>query len=134
VTKKLVVKLTANFEHNLEDIERFLSEAEAPQAYDALLDDLLGTVIPNLERFPDMGRQFLSRAPRSVETTNALDSLCAKLLALTPDPAALREYILADYLLLYAQIGGIIYLLAIRHHRQLSFDFESHWGSASTMP
>src|ERR1035437_6238391 len=122
--QKLVVKLTANFERNLEDIERFLTEAEAPQAYDALLDDLLGTVIPNLERFPDMGRQFLSRAPRSVETTNALDSLRAKLLALTPGPAALHEYILSDYLLLYAQFGGILYLLAIRHHRQLSFDFE----------
>jgi len=134
VTKKLVVKLTANFERNLEEIERFLTEAEAPQAYDALLDDLLDTVIPNLERFPDMGHQFLSRTPRSVETTNARDSLYAKLLALTSDPAALREYILADYLLLYAQIGGILYLLAIRHHRQLSFDFESHWGSASTMP
>ncbi len=129
--QKRVVKLTANFERNLEDIERFLTEAEAPQAYDALLDDLLGTVIPNLERFPDMGRQILSRAPRSVETTNALDSLRAKLSALTSDPTALREYILVDYLLLYAQIGGILYLLAIRHHRQLSFDFESHWGSAS---
>ena len=126
--QKLVVKLTANFERNIEDIERFLSEAEAPQAYDALLDDLLGTVISNLERFPDMGRQFLSRTPRSVETTNAFESLRAKLLALTLDPAALREYIHADYLLLYAQIGGIIYLLAIRHHRQLSFDFVSQWS------
>jgi len=133
VTRKLVVKLAANFERNLEDIERFLTGAEAPQAYDALLDELLGTVIPNLERFPDMGRQFLSRAPRSVEATNALDLLRAKLLTLTSDPAALREYILADYLLLYAQIGEIIYLLAVRHHRQLSFDFESHWGSASSM-
>jgi len=129
--QKLVVKLTANFERNLEDIEHFLTEAETPQAYDALLDELLGTVISNLERFPDMGRQFLSRTPRSVETTNALDSLRAKLLALTSDPAALREYILADYLLLYAQIGGILYLLSIRHHRQLSFDFESHWDVPS---
>ena len=132
--QKLVVKLTANFERNLEDIERFLTEAEAPQAFDDLLNELLGTVIPNLERFPDMGRQFLSRTPRSVETTKARDSLCAKLLELTSDPAALRENILADYLLLYAQIGGVVYLLAIRHHRQLSFDFESNWGSASSMP
>jgi hypothetical protein len=31
-------------------------------------------------------------------------------------------------LLLYALIGGAIYLLAIRHQRQLSFDFEGHWG------
>lgn len=134
MTKKLVVKLTANFERNLEDIERFLSDAEAPQAYDALLDDLLGAVIPNLERFPGMGRLFLTRPPRSVETTNTLDALRAKLSALTSDPAALREYLLADYLLLYALIDGILYLLAIRHHRQLSFDFESHWAATSPTP
>jgi plasmid stabilization system protein ParE len=134
VTRKLVVKLTANFERNLGDIERFLIEAEVPRAYDALLDDLLGTVIRNLERFPGMGRPFLARAPRSVETTHALEALRAKLSALTPDPEALREYIMDDYLVLYAQIGGNIYLLAIRHQRQLSFDFESNWGAVSSMP
>ena len=134
MTRKLVVKLTANFERNLEDIERFLIAAEAPRAYDALLDELLDTVIKNLERFPDMGRLFLARIPRSVETTNALEALRAKLSALTPDPDALREYIMDNYLVLYAQIGGNILLLAIRHQRQLSFDFESHWGAASSTP
>lgn len=127
MTKKLVVKFTANFERNLEDIEQFLAKAEAPQAYDALLDELLDTVIPNLERFPDIGRPFLTRAARSVETTIALEALRAKLATMTKDIEALREYILADYLVLYAQLDGLIYLLAIRHHRQISFDFESHW-------
>jgi plasmid stabilization system protein ParE len=130
--KKPVVKFTASFERNLGEIERFLTEAGAPQAYDGLLDELLETVIPNLERFPGMGRPFMLRQPRSVETTNALATLRAKLLALTTDPEALREYVLKDYLLLYAQIGGAIYLLAIRHHRQLSFDFEGHWGDRPT--
>lgn len=127
MAKKPVIKFTANFEHNLEEIERFLTEAEAPQAYDGLLDELLGTVIPNLECFPDMGRPFMLRQPRSVETTSALTTLRAKLFALTTDPEALREFVLKDYLLLYVQIGGAIYLLAIRHQRQLSFDFEGHW-------
>lgn len=129
VARELVVKLTANFERNLADIERFLTEAEAPRAYDALLDELLDTVIPNLERFPGMGRSFMGRSARSVETANALEALRAKLSALTTDPEALREYVLADYLLLYAQIRGNLYLLTIRHHRQLSFDFESLWGA-----
>ena len=41
----------------------------------------------------------------------------------------MREYVLKDYLLLYALIdGATVYLLSIRHHRQLSFDFEGHWG------
>lgn len=128
MASKPIVKLTANFERNLEDIERFLTEAQAPQAYDALLDELLETVIPNLERFPDMGRSFLARQPGSVETTNSLEALRTKLSALTQDLTALREYILADYLLLYVQIDNTLYLLAIKHHRQLSFDFTSQWS------
>jgi plasmid stabilization system protein ParE len=127
VARKPAIRFTANFEKNLEEIERFLIEAEAPQTYDALLDELLEAVTPNLERFPGMGRPFMLYLPRSVETTNALAALRAKLLALTTDPEALREYVLKDYLLLYAQIGGAIYLLAIRHQQQLSFDFARHW-------
>ena len=128
MAKELVVKFTANFERNLEDIDLFLIEQEAPQAFDGLLDELLETVIPNLERYPEMGRPFLARQPRSVESTNALTTLRTKLSALTPDADALREYVLKDYLLLYALIAEAIYMLAIRHQRQLSFDFEGHWG------
>jgi plasmid stabilization system protein ParE len=132
MAKQPVIKFTANVERNLEEIERFLTGAEAPQAYDSLLDELLETVIPNLERFPGMGRPFMLRQPRSVETTNALARLGAKLLALTTDPQALREYVLKDYLLFYAQIGGAIYLLGVRHHKQLSFDLESRWTFSGT--
>ena len=128
MAKKPVIKFTANFERNLGEIEHFLAAAEAPLAFDALLDELLETVIPNLERFPGMGRPFLQRQAGSVETTNALARLRAKLLALTTEPDALRDYVLKDYLLLYALIGGGVYLLAIRHQRQLSFDFEGHWA------
>ncbi|WP_299072504.1 type II toxin-antitoxin system RelE/ParE family toxin [Accumulibacter sp.] len=126
--KEPVVKVTANFERNLEGIELFLAEAEAPHAFDGLLDELLATVTPNLEHFPEMGRPFLARQPRSVEATNALAALRTKLSALTADADALREYVLKDYVLLYAPIGGAIHVLAIRHQRQLSFDFEGHWA------
>lgn len=128
MAKKLVVKFTANFERNLDAIELFLIEVEAPKAFDSLLDELLEIVIPNLERFPEMGRPFMARRPRSVETTNALAALGKKLSVLTQDLDALREYVFKDYLLLYAVIGGAIYLLVIRHQRQLSFDFAGHWG------
>jgi plasmid stabilization system protein ParE len=123
-----VVELTANFERNLADIERFLTEADAPQSYDGLLDELLDTVIPNLKRFPGMGRLFLSRVCGSVEATNALAALRVKLAALNADPDALREYVMDNYLVLYALIDGNICLLSIKHHRQLSFNFEAHWG------
>ncbi len=124
MTKKPLVKFTANFERNLEGIERFLVEAEAPQAFDGLLDELLETVIPNLERFPEMGQPFLRRQVHSIEATNAVAALTERLAALTPETDAIREYVLKHYLLLYAVIGGTLYLLSIRHQRQLSFDFE----------
>ncbi|MFA6314009.1 MAG: type II toxin-antitoxin system RelE/ParE family toxin [Sterolibacterium sp.] len=134
MAKKVVVQPAGNFERNLAGIERFPTEAEAPHTYDALLDDLVDSVIPHLERFPAMGRPFLSRAPCSVEATTALEALRAKLSALVPDPDGLREYIMDNYLVLYALIGGNVHLLAIKHHRQLSFDFQGHWGATSSMP
>lgn len=130
MAKNLVVKLTANFERNLADIEHFLTDADAPQAFDALLDALLDTVIPNLQRFPGMGRPFLNRTVGSVEATNALNALRTQLEALLAEPDGLREYVMDHYLVLYAQIQGTIHLLSIKHHRQLSFDFQAHWSSA----
>jgi hypothetical protein len=127
MAKKLLIRATDNFERNLGALERFLIEADAEQIYRDLLDELVESVIPNLERFPGMGRPFLLRQPGSVETTNALEKLRTTLSALTTDMDALREYVIRDYLLLYAQVGGVIFLLAIRHHRQLSFDFDRHW-------
>ena len=117
---KIAVKFTAHFEHNLEAIESFLAGADALPAYDKLLDELLDTLVPNLERFPAMGRNFLERPAGSVEAVNALERLGAKL-----QGGELREYLLADYLVLYARLDAEIYLLAIKHHRQLSFDFQA---------
>ena len=122
MTNKTTVQVTANFERNLESIEAFLVEADAPRAYDVLLDELLFTVIPNLERFPDMGRSFMNRPVRSVEVINAAKALQAKL-----RNGVLREYLLSDYLVLYARYDEAIFLLSIKHHRQLSFDFTGHW-------
>ncbi|BAL27460.1 type II toxin-antitoxin system RelE/ParE family toxin [Azoarcus sp. KH32C] len=122
----IAVKLTANFERNLEEIEQFLIDAEAAPAYDGLLDELLETVIPNLERFPAMGRSFMDRPVRSVETTNGIDTLQGKLSKIGRN-AEIREYVLQHYLLLYAFTGEEVFLLAIRHHKQLSFDFKALW-------
>jgi hypothetical protein len=30
---------------------------------------------------------------------------------------------------LYAHVNDSIFLLSIKHHRQISFDFEAHWGA-----
>lgn len=133
MTRCVTVKLTANFERNLADIEQFLTEAEAPQAFDGLLDEFLDTVLPNLERFPALGRPFFNRAVGSAEATNAIAALQPKLAAVVGGPASsLREYVMAHYLVLYIQAGETLYLLSIKHHRQLSFDFEGHWGPGRT--
>lgn len=126
MSTKTPVKLTANFERNLEEIDDFLLNAEAPQAFDALLGELTNTVIPNLERFPGLGRLFLERPVHSVEGEKGVAALTEQLSALAAD-AELREYVMKHYLLLYARVKGVVYLLSIRHHRQLSFDFLALW-------
>jgi len=116
------VKLTANFERSLGGVQQFLEDAHAPQAFDALLDELLDTVVPNLERFPDMGRRFMSRPVRSVEVSNALTKLQKQLSAIAQN-GEVREYVMTHYLVLYARIESSVYLLSIKHHKQLAFDF-----------
>jgi len=111
------VELTASFLARLESIEKFLAGADAHFAYDDLLAELRATVIPNLRRFPRMGRPYLEQPPRSAEALNLL----ARLPAGAPD--ALREYLSGDYLILYTEVESTVYLLSIRHHRQLSFEF-----------
>ena len=128
VTRHLV-KVTANFERNLEQAEAFLLEANAAQAFDALLDGLTDTIIPNLQRFPGMGRLFFDRPTRSVETSNGIDGLKRKLKAIAQD-GEIREYVMSHYLLLYARFDATIYLSSIRHQRQISFDFQSLWPAS----
>ena len=117
---KIRIELTANFERNLDAINAFWQECGAPHAYDDLLAELLQTVIPNLEQHPRFGRDFLARTCGSIQAQTRVTRLRTKLRRI--DPAAeIREYLSGDYLMLYALTGATISLLAIRHHRQLSF-------------
>ena len=118
------VRITRNFDKNLADIRRFLEEQEAPREFQSLLEQLFETVIPNLERFPGMGVDFLAKVPQSTEGLMRLETLKQRLGRNT----SLREYISGDYLVLYALRGDSLYLLSIKHHRQLSFDLKEHWG------
>jgi plasmid stabilization system protein ParE len=119
------VELTASFAERLAAIEAFLTEADAAFAYDDLLATLRTTVIRNLSRFPRIGRRYLDRPPQSVEALTQLAALPAGA------ADALREYLSGDYLILYAvaETDATVYLLSIRHHRQLSFDFAKLWPS-----
>lgn len=117
------VELTASFLERLATIEAFLTEAGAAFAFDDLLAELRAAVIPNLARFPRIGRRYLDNPPQSAEAM-------AQLAALPAGAAgALREYLHGDYLMLYVPVeaNATVYLLSIRHHRQLSFDFARLW-------
>ena len=120
------VELTATFLEQLESIKSFLREADAPHAYDALLAELRDSVIPNLRRFPRMGRRYLDQPPQSAEAIAQLGLLPAG----TAD--ALRVLGSGNYLILYSaqERSATAYLLSIRHHRQLSFDFARLWPGA----
>lgn len=120
---RAAVAVTRNFARNLDAVAAFLAEAGAPAAFDALLDELFGAIIPALEAFPELGRDFLTRAPSSRQARAAARQLRERL----GREASLRELIRGDYLLLYARRGGHVYLLAIKHHRQLAFDLPALW-------
>lgn len=117
------VRFTANFEANLDSIRDFLCVVAAPAEFERLLSRLFDEIIPNLARFPDLGRDFAARAPQSTEGAAALAALRRK----ASRDTTLREYITDDYLLLYAVRDDTVFLLSIRHHRQLSFDLRGHW-------
>jgi plasmid stabilization system protein ParE len=121
--ERFAVRSTASFVERLDSIEQFLGEAGAGFAFDKLVKELRVTVLPNLSRFPRMGRLYLNHPPQSAEAIAQL--------ALLPQgaPQALREYLHGDYLVLYAvdEASSAVFLLSIRHHRQLSFDFARLW-------
>ena len=121
------VELTRSFLERLDAIEAFLTEAGAAFAFDALLADLRVTVIPNLSRFPRIGRRYLDNPPQSAEALAQLATLPAG------TASALREYLHCDYLVLYAALdaSATVYLLSIRHHRQLAFDFARLWPAST---
>lgn len=118
---KVTVRFTANFEANLTSIEAFWVENKYPKGFDRLLDELGDTVISNLERFPKMGRPFFKGQAESVEALARLEKIESRVARLDGE-GELREYMMGDYIVLYAVLKSTVYLLAIKHHRQLSFD------------
>jgi plasmid stabilization system protein ParE len=124
------VELSTSFLARLAAIESFLAEADSTFAYDSLLDELRTAVVPNLGRFPRIGRRYLDQPPQSAEALAQLAAL--------PAGAAdrLREYLHGDYLILYtvATPGHLVHLLSIRHHRELSFQFSRLWAGPTGNP
>jgi len=112
-----------NFLRNLDGTESFL-KPEGASAFRRLLDRFLDDIIPLLTRYPDTGRRFLQHPVRSREAR----TLVRKLRSVLRKTDDLREFVVDDYLVLYLLRGKEIIFLAIKHHRQLSFDLRRFWA------
>jgi len=118
------IRETANYAGNLDDIETYWDDCDFPEGNEKLLDELAITTLPNLQNHPRTGRNFLQRQPASVRAKASIQKLQTLLQTLNTDTetAEIREYVMTDYLLLCALMSDTIYLLAIKHHKQLAFD------------
>jgi plasmid stabilization system protein ParE len=121
--RRLAPVFTDNFLRNLDATESFL-KPEGAAAFRRLLDRLFDDIIPLLARYPDTGRRFLQHPVRSREAR----TLVRKLRSLLRKTDDLREFVVDDYLVLYLLRGKEIIFLAIKHHRQLSFDLRRFWA------
>lgn len=121
----MLIRYTANFVANMESIEAFWDHYESPVRFDRLLAELTQTTLPNLSQHPKLGRYFFQRSPESMDAKAKMANLSAHF-GLQTANAQLREYVMTDYLLLYRVTDETIDLLAIRHHKQLSFDIDTY--------
>lgn len=120
-----VVRFTANFESNLSAIQAFWRDRQVSGAFDQAIDEV-DRVVTMLERHPRLGRDFLARPAHSTDVRDRLVVVRDRL-----DACEVRELVSGDYLMLYLLDANarpaVVELLSIRHHRELSFDFEAFW-------
>jgi plasmid stabilization system protein ParE len=118
---RVTVRFTPNFEANLAHIETYWADNQFPVGFDRLMVELLDTVIPNLENHPRYGRRFFERNAQTVQAQQKMQTVAAQLAKVAVD-SELREYVMTDYTVLYALVVNTIYLVAIKHHKQLVFE------------
>jgi hypothetical protein len=115
------VVYTHNFEENLQAIADFWLKNDFTVDYDRLLQTLLFTIVPSLERHQKIGKPFaLSFAEFNDAPWHENDT------------QYVQELVFSDYALLYllppATTGATqtIYMLAIKHQKQVAFNFIQH--------
>jgi plasmid stabilization system protein ParE len=113
---------TENFTANLDEIQSFLS-AEGELVFQRLLKHLFDELCPQVSRFPLSGRSFLAHHAGSVEAEKILHRVQDRLRA----GDDLREFVVDNYIVLYLVRQTRIYFIAIKHHRQLSFNLRRFW-------
>jgi plasmid stabilization system protein ParE len=115
-------RFTENFSANLSAIEEFVAPRNRT-AFPQFLDRFFDEVIPMVCQFPQSGRSFLTCKVKSAKA-KALTKALHKLLNKGDD---LRQFVIDDYLVLYLVRRYQVVFLAVKHHRQLSFDLKRFW-------
>jgi plasmid stabilization system protein ParE len=115
------VRFTQNFEDNLATIQEFLlarSPDTAVDRFNALLQEI-AAVAALLSQHPGIGRPMQSGGTPGSRTSLAWKHLASRMSALRLGD--LREYVLHEYVVLYAATQDTVHLLAVKHQRQLSY-------------
>jgi len=120
------VRFTQNFEDNLGAIQEFplaRSPDTAVDQFNALLQEI-AAVASLLSQHPAIGRPMQSARHPDSKTGLAWKHLTSRMRALRMGD--LREYVLHEYVVLYAATRDTVHLLAVKHQRQLSYPFSQH--------
>jgi plasmid stabilization system protein ParE len=115
------VRFTQNFEDNLGAIQEFLlarSPDSAVDEFNALLQEIAAVALL-LSQHPAIGRPMQSLRPPASKTGLAWRHLESRVRGLRM--GELREYVLHEYVVLYAATRETVHLLAVKHQRQLSY-------------
>lgn len=120
---RVSVRVTANFEANLDAVREYWETRDAPAPVARLVEEI-ERAIEALERHPRLGRDFLARSAASLEARDKIEALREAV-----GGREIREYIAADILMLYLfdPAEHAVTLLSVRHHRELTFDFDGFW-------
>jgi plasmid stabilization system protein ParE len=119
--KRVQVRATENFLANLDQLGEFLlqiSPEAAPRAHQRLREEIDG-LLTLLQAHPGIGRPARLLQTRSIQGRERATR--AERLAQSLGAGELREYVLKDHIVLYAHSDVAVFLLAIKHHRQLEY-------------
>ena len=120
-SKPAQVRATHNFMANLDEVGEFLLEVnpeDAPRLF-ALLKLELDELVTLLEAHPAIGRPARFEGAHSIQGHTRATAV--RDLAQHLSIRNLREYVLKDYVILYACTEDEVILLAVKHHRQLRY-------------
>lgn len=112
------VRITENFTDNLDQLQAYFDEVDEPQVFVMVVELVFEKIIPNLKQFPKIGVDFLQKVPNSIEALQVYEQIIEKL----DNSLGVREYIFGDFSILYVLNVKEIFLISIKHHREMTYD------------